>query len=78
MKDSPRSGERSLSARRQLTLQIEDINNHAHSPAIKTVDVYNYMGILTNVNLGHVYAADIDDWDRTEKKYTVKAQTYFK
>ncbi len=52
-----------------LTIIVESINENRQSSGDKQITVYNYKWLLNDVNIGHVYAADKDDWDRYEKTY---------
>lgn len=59
-----------------LTIEIGDENNHEHGPGHKDIFVYKYdfkdqekEGVTEDINIGNVYAADLDDWDVVDKHY---------
>ena len=58
-----------LSQTSTVTITVESQNDNPHKTAQKDVMVYNYKGLFDNVHLGHVYAADEDDWDLSEKVF---------
>ena len=67
--DTPLSGQPSMSATSTLIIIVEDINDNPHSASSKTIEVYNYKGLYSDIYIGHVYVEDKDDWDRAEKTY---------
>ena len=60
-----------LSSLTTVTITIESINENPHKGSEKTITVFNYKGLFHNVDLGHVYSEDKDDWDKTEKVYSL-------
>ncbi|KAL3856809.1 hypothetical protein ACJMK2_011526 [Sinanodonta woodiana] len=55
-----------------LTIEVRDVNDNPVGPGQKNILVYNYKGLFKNIQIGRVYAADLDDWDIVDKRFELQ------
>lgn len=57
-----------------LKVIIGDRNDNPMKTGSSNIFVYNYKGLLNNVQIGRVYVDDPDDWDLPDKKFIMVTQ----